>query len=85
MEEIRRFLGERLEFFHDLWTDGSEYCAIEITYDYGAWACWMVPRGGYLSELPQEETIQWCNALTGEPFDRSEPVLENMCLIPMKE
>jgi len=76
-EIIRDFLQQRLECYHDLWINETEYCTMEITYDYEVWGCWLIPKGDW-PELPYEENGRWCNAATGEPVDITQPILENL-------
>lgn len=73
VEKIEQYLRERLAFFHDMWINQTEYCVEEITYDDKVWACWMVPKGSVLSELP------------GEPFEITQPIDTDMRLVPMTE
>lgn len=78
VEMIETFLRERLEFFHDLWINEAEYCIIEMTSDYTVWGCWLVPKGGFLPELPNLGEGRWCNAGTGDPIDVSQQIWDNM-------
>ena len=78
VERIEAFLRERLEFFHDLWINEAEYCIIEMTSDYTIWGCWLVPQGGFSPELPNLGEGRWCNAVTGDPVDLSQPIWDNM-------
>jgi hypothetical protein len=53
--------------------------SVKLTFsDAMLWACWMVPKGGFLPELPVREGYRWCNVVTGEPFDITQPVLEDV-------
>lgn len=85
VEKIKQYLSERLAFFHDMWINQTEYCVEEITYDYKVWTCWMVPKGSVLPELPGEQTLQWYDELTGEPFDITQPIATDMRLVPLTE
>jgi hypothetical protein len=38
----------------------------------------MVPKGGFLPELPNLGEGRWCNAGTGEPIDVSQQIWDNM-------
>lgn len=78
VEVIEGFLRERLDCFHDLWINGAEYCIIEITQDYTLWGCWLVPKGDHLPELPDLGSGQWYNAVTENPIDVDQPVLEDL-------
>lgn len=84
-DDIKDFLRRRLEFAHDLWINQTEYCTVEITSDSMVCACWLVAKGDFLPELPIREGYRWCDAVTGEPFDMTQPVLENRHIREMPE
>ena len=75
---IEDFLRQRLEFFHDLWINETEYCRIDMTSDYTVWGCWLVPKGACLKELPDLGQGKWYNAVTEEPIDIQQPVSEDL-------
>lgn len=77
-EAMVKFLGERLECFYDLWMNGAEYCRMELTSDGTLWSCWLVLKGDCPPQLPDLGEGQWYNAVTGEPLDVLQPVLENL-------
>ena len=84
-ERIERFLRERLECYHDLWINQTEYCMVELTFDYSTWSCWLVKKGESLPQLPREEKYQWYHDDTGLPVDSTQPVLENIRLHAVKK
>ena len=84
-ERIEQFLRERLECYHDLWINQTEYCTVELTFDYSTWSCWLVKRGERLPQLPWEEKYQWYHDDTGLPVDSTQPVLENIRLHAVKK
>lgn len=77
-EVIENFLRERLECFHDLWINGGEYCRMELTSDGTLWSSWLIPKGECPPQLPDLGAGQWYNAVTGEPLDVLQPILENL-------
>lgn len=84
-KRIENFLRERLECYHDLWVNQTEYCTVEITYDHTLWGCWLVRKGDCLEQLPDGGASQWYHADTAEPFDLESPIVENVSIRPMPE
>lgn len=78
IEKIETYLKDRLEFYHDLWVNQSEYCQVELTVDCSTWGCYLVQKGEMLLELPEAGGSVWRYADTGEPFDIQKPILEDL-------
>ena len=74
VENIETFLKERLEFYHDLWINRTEYCTVEMTVDFSSWGCYAVEKGSCMSQLPEG---QWYDLDTDKPFDITQPVVTN--------
>lgn len=79
---IRSFLENRTEFLSDLWIHDTVYHT--VTADpgrYGIYGYFAVKNGELLPTLPAAEELGglgWYNADTGEPFDVSQPIYEDV-------
>lgn len=79
-DRIIDFLRDRTEIFHDIWVNETAYCTVEFLENSQLQGFWMVRKGSVLTGLPETEGSVWYNAAVGEPFDVTQPVLEDMCL-----
>lgn len=82
LEYIRNFLTNRLDFLTDVWIRETKYHVVRVNTGraemYGYLA---VKPGDCLPELPSYEDIRgigWFREDTGEPFDVTQPIYEDM-------
>ena len=77
-EDMADFLQKRLNFFRDLWINGTEYCRVDMAAeDFFRWSCYMVKKGDCLTQLPEGA---WYDMETDEPFDIAEPIVTDRCI-----
>ena len=86
LEETRgivQYLTERMAYLDSLWIEGEQYCEVYVQAEYGILWCYNVRPGEYLPELPEYESYPgftcdgWYDTETDEPFDPSQPILED--------
>lgn len=86
VEALITYLRERTEFLSSVWIDGVEYCTVQLELTPGGfYRNFAVEKGECLqiAELGLEidtETARWLDGKTGEVFDLSQPVTEDMIL-----
>lgn len=84
-EEMRCFLEERMEFLNRAWIDQVEYqtVCLEIPKDYRYFE---VETGHTIEDLPTPAELEisdselWYDKATGEVFDSSRPITEELVL-----
>lgn len=83
--EVVSYLQEHARFLNAVWIDGEDLCQVGIIgggfyYFYG------LPRGAQLPQLPAVPELQdmtflgWCDAFSGNPFDLTQPITEDVWL-----
>lgn len=76
------FLAQRIDFLNRAWLDNVAFCSIHLIPPPGSDPHNMaVEYGGHLdlSGLGMED-LAWRNTQTGEPFDSSQPITEDLVL-----
>lgn len=77
-KDIADFLQKRMDFFRDLWINGTEYCRVDMAAeDFFRWGCYMVKKGDCLTQLPEG---QWYDMETNAPIDPAEPIVTDRCI-----
>lgn len=85
VELMQSFLEERIEFLNSAWLDGKQYrnICLEIPKDYRYFE---VEKGTCIESLPTpaeldiSDSLVWYDKETGELFDESRPIVEDMVL-----
>lgn len=83
VSQVATYLEEHTEFLKDVWINGSNYCQISFL-NVGCDQFYTVPYGGILAELPviedreDERFAGWYYSDTGEPFDITAPITEDI-------
>ena len=80
------YLSKRNSFLYNMWVEDVEYHQVLIDQGVGTiYAHFAVPSGTCLTELPkfqstpyQDPTGLWYYADTGEPFDITKPITEDI-------
>lgn len=85
VSQVSEYLEAHTAFLKSAWVDGEQYCQLSFLRD-GCNQFYCVPYGGRLEELPvankreKETFVGWYYADTGEPFDITKPVTEDIQL-----
>ena len=83
-DQIRQYLRQRLTFLEDYWS-GADYCIVRADSGFGVnYAHWAVPKGECLTDLwtfadtEEMRFAGWYIQDTGEPFDVTQPITEDI-------
>ncbi len=82
-QDLIDYLQLRIDFLNSAWLDNTEYCTVQFqTLPHGRYYNYAVKRGEYIdiSELETDNT-EWYNADTGEIFDITQPITEDISLV----
>ena len=96
-EGLRDYLEKRVQFLSSAWIDGIDYCTLQFEVVPDGGACWSVavvrgetlPRNfmqmgedfRYMELDDLDETAVWIMEETGEVFDITQPITEDMLLV----
>lgn len=86
-QELIDYLKLRVDFLNNAWINNIEYCTVQFqTLPNGRYYNFAVKKGDILniSELNTSFT-EWYNADTGEPFDVTQPINEDISLVSQHE
>ena len=79
------YLEQRSKFLANIWIDKKDYCIVRAAQQWGGYyAYYAVFTGETLQELPvfdssdNQTFIGWYNESTGEPFDITQPITEDI-------
>lgn len=78
---IRTWLRERMAFLNDLWLEEAEFNLVRVRDDSGYYNYYALEPGSFLQDLPHmadEGYPVWYRVDTGEAWDLSAPVLEDL-------
>lgn len=83
VEEMTGFLELRMEFLRDIWVEGTPYCRIDAIGAGQTKVLYMVKQGALPPAVLAAEAGGgvWYDAVTGEAFDLTAPVLADAELI----
>ena len=86
VDDMTRFLTQRIAFLRSAWLDGTEYCTLTlchpVRYEYIS-----VPVGTVCTEFPKPQELDlpadtvWLREDTGEPFDPQSAVTQDVTLV----
>ena len=80
-EDLTGYVNERVSFLNDVWVDGKEYCTVQFERSSGETYWNISVEKGSLLETPYiEKEPVWLVADTGEVFDFSQPILDDVIL-----
>lgn len=91
IEKICSYLQQRIDFFDDLWLEGTPYCMVQIKAGDAPWAYFAVRQGEYLPALPEFENTEttvyhgWYTMDTDKPFDITQPIFEDAAIYMKQE
>lgn len=82
VDELVRFLNERVSFLNSAWLEGHIYHLVQMTYKYGSYdlyTCYSVKDGYPFSssisvDIPEFAGYHWADKYTGEDFNPSQIV-----------
>ena len=78
---LKDYFSKRLAFLNSAWLDNTPYCTVQFEPAYSGASYWTVcvEKGGYFqsSYIDTESTV-WIDSETGEIFDFSQPIVNDM-------
>lgn len=82
-ESIIDYLNMRIDFLNSAWLDGVEYCTVQLKHIRGeAYENASVRKGTcFQSDMVDTNDVVWLVEATGEVFDFSQPVMEDVILV----
>jgi len=79
-ESIRAYLKQRISFLNEYWLGNTDYHLVYLVqYDW-PWDCLALRPGETIPDIVEDIT-GWHILGTGEPFDLSQPIFENVTLV----
>lgn len=86
-QELIEYLQLRIEFLNNAWLNNTDYCTVQFqTLPHGRYYNYAVKKGECvdISDL-ETDFVTWYNADTGEIFDITLPITEDIALISQYE
>lgn len=82
-EQLRGYLKDRMAFLNSAWIDDVRYCSVQVEEKVGAdYRTFSVKCGErFITELIDIENNNWYVKSTGEKFDSSQPVYDDIILV----
>ena len=79
---LKDYLSRRIQFLSSAWLENTAYCTVQFESSPGsAYKSASVEKGKLLESLYiNTETVIWVDSETGEVFDFSQPVMEDVIL-----
>lgn len=83
IESVRDFLKLRIEFLNSAWIDGKDYCTVQMELAIGAeYTNYAVEKGQkFETDMVDLANTTWYIKATGEKFDPSKPISEDIILV----
>lgn len=80
-EDVLVYLEKRVAFLSGVWIEGKEYCSVQFEFVEGeAYSNFSIRKGRSVDSIYEADGEVWYDAATGEVFDFSQPLTEDVIL-----